>query len=337
MAYGGNNFGQFMSVMLGLREQRLKEQLEEEEMKIQAMQQLGKGIGSMFSSAGSIMQNSARDRMANQLMNEGNITPPRAEAVNVPWSDERAATMAPFSTTHTGGMDELALRMKMMDMKNEQMRARAYQQQVEQAQAQREVTNARNAWLDLNSVDTTLDKKLKARTAYIKDMGIIDKAMMSSEDPQAYDAARERKIALNQAAIDAGMKGVDPIDPTSLPTWSQREAIKTQQATLQEAQEALKAAQQAPMSWSESLLPDAMLPMLGMQTQADAIKAAQEKFEQEQKVLKEMSGSAPTEPAVKAAATGATSADSGIPVGHKQVNPTTGRTREWDGEKWIYR
>jgi hypothetical protein len=333
--------------MLGLRNQRLEEALAEAKMQRQDMAALGGGIGDFAENIGKGLYRSRQDQMANSLMDEGI---PRAQAVDPSLQGPADAAAASMPGFHQGGMEEMRMRMAMEDIRNDQMRARAYQDRVDTMKAQHYIQDAQRTWAQ---TDKKLQGEYANSKAYIKEMRVLDDALAKAEDPVAYQSAADAKLALNKAAIKRGME-VQPIDPTSIPpfmTPAQKAAVAAQKEAVAQAQQALTGAQNAPMGMWDGirsalgLNPDSTL--LGIPVtfaKERAIRAAQEKYDQEQKTLSEMPGGGTTkapiaqEPPVSKSATGATgsSSSSSIPLGHRQYNAATGQKREWDGEKWIY-
>ena len=337
----------FIGNMLELRNQRLREQLAKDE----AMAQLGKGIGSMIGQLGQglggMAQQGKQDAIANQLMSETMGTPPRAQAVDPSMQGPADAAAGRMPGFYSGGTDELAMRMKMIDMKNEQMRAQAYQQQVEETKARHIIGDAENA---RKQVDEKTQQDLKNETWYIKENRAIDESIAKAEDPIAYQAAVDAKMALHKTQVKHG-KDVQPLDPASIPpfmTKQEKQQLADQRQAVADAQAAMSAAQAEPAGmWDQIRSSIGLKPesnVLGIPVTFDserAINAAQAKFKQEQETLSGLKGAdykAPeAQPAVAPAATGATSTGSSkYPVGYRMVHPQTGRARTWDGEKWVY-
>jgi hypothetical protein len=342
----------FLSAMVNLRNQRLEEALAEEKMQRQDMAALGGGIGDFFGNIGKGLARSRQDAIANQLMNQED--PPRAMAVDP--RIEAAVTQDlnengefPNPSPHTGGTEEMEMRFAMADMRAKQMRAKAMQERADAMKAQTFIQDAQRTWAQ---TDRKLQNEYTNSTAYIKEMRVLDEGLAKAEDPMAYQAAADRKLALNKAAIKRGMD-VQPIAPQDIPVFmtpEQKAALAAQREAAAAAQDELHRAQSAPMgTWDGirsalGLSPDSTV--LGIPVTFDkerAVKEAQAKFDQEQNALSGMTGAqTPTKAPISQDApvskptTGASGSSSPFPVGHRQYNAATGQTREWDGEKWIY-
>ena len=319
--------------MTNLREQRLREEIEEARMQQQAAEQLGKGIGSMFNSFGQMAEGMQQGNIANQVMNEA-MPVPRAQAVDPSMQGPADVAAAGLPGFYTGGVDEMNMRMKMSDMRDQQMRAQAYRDQVDMAKAQHYIKDAQSTW---KQTDNKLNNAYKERTAYIKEERLQRDALSKAKDPMQYQSAADALIGLNQAAMDRGIKGVQPIDPQSIPpfmTEEQKAALAAQQQAVTAAQQELQTAQSAPQSgWDKArsmfgLNPDSKV--LGIPVTFDserAIQAAQEKFDMEQKALGAMQGSSPGAAAspVAPSATGATSGASMPTITSQEASAKAGK------------
>ena len=111
----------FINSMLNLRNQRLQEEKAKAEMRQEQQQQMMKMASGISQQIGSAFQGYQENQMANRMMSEygmgAQAAPPRAGAVNVPWSNQRAATMPDMypAGRGTGGMAELKMRIAMED------------------------------------------------------------------------------------------------------------------------------------------------------------------------------------------------------------------------------
>ncbi len=351
MGYSSAGFSAFLNAMTELRNQRLREELAEAQMQQENMQQMGKSIGGAFSSMSNMFGQMGKDQTANSIMNEMMPAPPRAGAVDVPWSD-KLATEAPF---YQGGTSEMDMRMKMANARQEQMRAQAYRDQVDFAKGK-----YLNNMAEKSNTENTkgLQKEFETNRKYINDMNALDHTMGTAKDPMTYDGAKKAKIALNQAGLKLGIPGVDPIDPATIPpfmTEQQKADLAAQQKVAAEAQQAVVAAQNAPQglfdqwgvpqNWQGPLGaaammtgPGAIAAMSGVDITGDkrdaAIKIAQDKYNQEQSKLSEMQGSPPGA-AGAPAATGATAgAKPSYPEGTVIVNESGVRMVKKNGQ-WV--
>ena len=109
----------------------------------------------------------------------------------------------------------MALRMKMADTRNEQLRVKAMQDRVDLARSQAFIDDAQRTWAQ---TDKKLQSEYASSRAYIKEMRVLDEALAKAENPMDYQSAADAKGALNKAAIKRGMH-VDPIDPSSIPPF----------------------------------------------------------------------------------------------------------------------
>ena len=118
---------EFIGAMLNLRNQRLQEERYEQLERMENQQQMMNMVGDIGQSITKFGAQGAQDKMANRMMSEygmgAQAAPPRAGAVNVPWSNQRAAGMPDMypAGRGTGGLPELKMRIEMEELGGKRM------------------------------------------------------------------------------------------------------------------------------------------------------------------------------------------------------------------------
>ena len=247
----------FINSMLGLREQKLKEeqlQAEAERAEMAAITEslssLGSSIGGAFKAYGQGQEKKAETAMYNQMSEQAFGAPPRAQAVMpaetspmTPTSGPPDASgVSPMSTAtsyvpdpemqrqadaaaatmpgfYTGGEAEFNMRMKMEDSATNRLKIAMAQKKIDDDLAfKKSKFLVEQARKDTTARDKKLDQTIKNRKSYTSEMAVFNDALAKAKTPIEYDRAVKSILDTNQAYIDYGVK-VDPISPDSIPPF----------------------------------------------------------------------------------------------------------------------